>query len=261
VPRLTPAPEQPSAVAGALGDNGWSQLSLEVLGTYAFLAVRGGGPGLLIDARQLLDDYDRKWNPTRPESLIAQVEAAGGAAVPVDDETFHLVQASVEAASLTDGAVGSEGLDLNAVLARVGAPEGAVFDVDDQARATVADRVAEALVDAGALGAVVDVGGALRLAGTVAEGSAWVIDVADPDADPDDPPVVRLGIAEGAAATVEHPTSELASVTVLADEAATAVVWAAAGDVDAVEASGHPALVRPVEGEPQLLNGIDAFLR
>jgi ApbE family len=261
VPRLTPAPEQPSAVAGALGDTGWSQLSLEVLGTTVLLAVRGGGPGLLIDARQLLDDYDRKWNPTRSESLVAQIEAAAGQAVPVDDETFRLVQASVEAAALTDGAVGSEGLDLNAALTRVGAPDGSVFDVDDQARATVADRVAEALVDAGAAGAVVDVGGALRLAGTVAEGSAWIIDVELEDGAGDEPPIARLGIAEGSAATVEQPTSALAAVTVLADLAATAVVWAACGDVDAVEASGHPGLVLPVDGAPRHLNGIDAFLR
>jgi len=98
VARLSPAPDQPSAVAGALGDHGWSQLDVTALGTGVRLAVRGGGPGLLIDARQLLDDLDRKWNPARPESLVAQLEAADGAAVPVDDDTFALVEASVAAA-------------------------------------------------------------------------------------------------------------------------------------------------------------------
>jgi thiamine biosynthesis lipoprotein ApbE len=260
VPRLTPAPNEPSVVAGALGDHGWSQLDFPVLGTTATLAVRGGGPGLLVEARALLDEYDRRWNPDRPESLIAQIEAAEGAAVPVDDETFELVLASVEAARLTGGAIGSEGLDLNAVLTRVGAPEGSVFDIDDQARAAVADLVAAALVEAGADGAVVDVGGALRLAGTVGEDGAWVIDVFDPDGD-GSTVLARLGIAEGASATVEHPTRELASVTVLADTAATAIVWAAAGDVGALESSGHPALVVPVEGDRRLLNDLDAFLR
>ena len=70
--RLSPAPDQPSAVAGALGDHGWSQLDVGALGTAVRLAVRGGGPALLIDARQLLDDLDRKWNPARPDSLVAQ---------------------------------------------------------------------------------------------------------------------------------------------------------------------------------------------
>lgn len=260
MPRLTPAPEQPSAVAGALGDTGWSELDLPVLGTVAHLAVRGGGPGLLIDAQQLLDDYDRRWNPARPESLVAQLEAGSGP-VPVDDETFRLVSASVEAAATTQGALGSEGLELNELLTRVTAPEGAVVDLDDLARATIADRVAEALVDAGASGATVDVGGLLRLAGTVSEGSAWVVEVPDPDGDEDDPALARLGLAGGASATVERPTAELLSVTVLAEEAATAVVYAAAGDAALIEASGHPALVIGADGRQRRIGDLDSFLR
>jgi thiamine biosynthesis lipoprotein ApbE len=255
VPRLTPAPEEgPSAVAGALGDSGWSQLAFAVLGTSTALAVRGGSPGLLIDARQLLDDYDRKWNPARPESLVAQIEAAEGTPVPVDDDTFSLVEASVAAAELTDGAVGSEGLELNAVVTRVGAPEGSVFDVDDLARARVADAVAEELVERGAAGAVVDVGGVLRLAGSTAEGTTWAVEIGDP-------PVARFGIAEGAVATIGHPTRDVASATVLADRAVNAIVWAAAGDVAGIEASGLPALVVTEAGEHLALNGVDSFLR
>jgi hypothetical protein len=249
-------------VAGALGAHGWSQLELEVLGTTAMLAIRGGGPGLLIDARQLLDDYDRRWNPTRAESLIAQIEGAEGSAVPVDDETFRLVETSVEAAEMTGGAVGSEGLDLNRVLTRIGAPEGSVLDVDDLARATVADRVAEALVEAGAGGAVVDVGGALRLAGTVADGSAWVIDLPDLSTDDlDAAPAARVGIATGACATVEQPTTDLLLVTVLGDDAVTAMTWAAAADEEAIDAAGAPALVLTTAGDRRHLNGVDAFLR
>jgi thiamine biosynthesis lipoprotein len=259
VPRLTPAPEEPSAVAGALGDTGWSELDLPVLGTLAHLAVRGGGPGLLIDARQLLEEYDRRWNPARPESLVAQLEAGDGP-VPVDD-TFRLVAASVAAAEATAGALGSEGLELNEVLTRVTAPDGSVVDLDDLARATVADRVAEALVEAGAAGAAVDVAGALRLAGTVAEGSAWVVEVFDEDGGEDDAPRARLGIAEGAAVTVHRPTADLASVTVLADDAATAMVFAAAGDVALVDGSGLPALVVADDGTTTALGGVDAFVR
>ncbi len=95
----------------------------------------------------------------------------------MDDDTFALVEASVAAAEATGGAVGSEGLALNAVLTRVTVPDGAVLDLDDLARARAADTVVEALVEAGAEGAVVDVGGALRLAGTVGDGRAWVVAV------------------------------------------------------------------------------------
>lgn len=250
MPRLTPAPEQPSAVAGALGDGGWSEIDLPVLGTVAHLAVRGGGPGLLIEARELLEEYDRRWNPARPGSLVALIEAGDGP-VPVDDETFRLVQASVAAAEATGGAVGSEGLVLNEVLTRVTAPDGAVLDVDDQARATVADQVAEALVDAGANGAVVDVDGVLRLAGTPAEGSAWVVEL----------PHARLGLAAGACATVLRPVAELAAVTVLADDAATAVVHAAAGDPALIEAAGLPALLVDDDGNATRLGAVETFLR
>lgn len=258
--RLSPAPDQPSAVAGALGDHDWSQLDVNALGTGARLAVRGGGPVLLIDARQLLDDLDRKWNPTRPGSLVAQLEGSNGSAVPLDDDTFALVEASVAAAEATDGTVGSEGLVLNAVLTRVSVPAGAVLDLDDLARARAADTVAEALVEAGAEGAVVDVGGALRLAGTVGDGRAWVVVVPDPD-DPDGPTLAELGLAEGAAVTIDRPTSDLVSVTVLAPDAATAVVLAAAADPDAIATSGRPALVIDDGGTHRHLGGIEAYLR
>ncbi len=258
--RLTPAPNQPSAVAGALGDHGWSRLDVDALGTSVRLAVRGGGPALLIDARQLLDDLDRKWNPEQPDSLVAQLERSGGAAVPLDDDTYALVEASVAAAEATHGAVGSAGLVLNAVLTRVSVSDDAVLDLDDLARARAADTVAEALVDAGAEGAVVDVGGARRLAGTVGQGRAWVVDVGDPDG-PDRPPLAQLGLAEGAAVTVDRPTTALGSVTVLAPDAATAMVLAAAADPAAIEAGGNPALVVSAGGEHRHFGGLDAYLR
>ena len=219
------------------------------------------GPRLLIDARQLLDDLDRKRNPARPNSLVAQLEAGRGAAVPVDDDTFALVEASVAAAEATGGAVGSEGLALNPVLTRVTVPADAVLDLDDLARARAADTVVEALVEAGAEGAVVDVGGALRLAGTVGDGRAWVVVVPDPDGEPDGPNLAELGLAEGAAVTIDRPTSALASVTVLAPNAATAVVLAAAADPDAIAASGRPALVIDDDGGRRTFGGVEAYLR
>lgn len=259
--RLSPAPDQPSAVAGALGDHGWSQLDLVALGTGVRLAVRGGGPALLIDARQLVDDLDRKWNPARPDSLVAQLEAAGGAAVPLDDDTYALVEASLAAAEATGGTVGSEGLTLNAFLTRVAVPEGAVLDLDDLARARAADLVAESLVEAGAEGAVIDVGGALRVAGTVGHGRAWVVVVPDADGEPHGPGLASLGLAEGAAVTVERPTGALLSVTVLAPDAATAMVLAAAADAEAISTSGHPALLVDQDRAHHALGGIESFLR
>lgn len=253
--RLSPAPEQPSVVAGALGDSAWSRLDLDAFGGPVVVAVRGGGPALLVDGRQAVVDADRRWNPRHAESLTAAMEAGG--TVPVDDETFALVESSVAAAEATDGAVGSTGVDLNTLIGRVTVPPGAVLDLEDLARAWCADQVAEGLVEAGAEGAVVDVAGALRLAGSPGPDRAWVVDVPGPDA----APVAALGLAEGACVTVVRPTAALASVTVLAPDARTAIVPAAAADLDLLAASGLPAVVVADDGTVEVLGAAGDFLR
>ncbi len=259
MPRLTPAPDQPSAVAGALGDDDWSELELGALGTWGRVAVRGGGPGLLIDARQRLDDLDRLWDPSRPDSLVAQIESTPGQPVPVDDATFALVEASLAAAEATGGVVGSTGVQLNALLTRVTLEVDGVLDVDDLARAQAVDLVAEGLLEGGAAGAVVELGGARRLAGTPGTDRAWVVEVGDPD-DPD-AVLATLGLAEGAAVTVDRPTAKVLSVTVLAPDAASAAVLAAEGDPERVAASGQPALVVHDDRTTDRLGGIEGFLR
>lgn len=251
MPRLTPAPNQPSAVAGALGDSAWSQVRFDALGTTVAVAVRGGGPGLLIDARQLVDDDDRRWNPHRPDSLVARMESGEGA-VPVDDETYALVVASLRGRGGDRRRRGQPGGRPARHAHRVEVPADAVLDLDDLARAHCADHVAEALIEGGADGAAVDVGGCLRLAGTVAPGTAWVVAVAG---------TAGLGLAEGACVTVLRPTAALASLTVLAPDAATAMVPAAAGDLDLVTAAGLPALAVTDDGEHHHLGGITAYLR
>ena len=253
--RLSPAPDQPSVVAGALGDSAWSRLDLDAFGGPVVVAVRGGGPALLVDGRQAVVDADARWNPRRPGSLTAAMEAGGP--VPVDDETFALVEASVEAAELTGGAVGSTGIEANAVIGRVTVrPEG-VLDLEDLARAWCADQVAESLVEAGAEGAVVDVAGALRLAGSPGPDRAWVVDVPGPGG----APVAAVGLAEGACVTVLRPTAALASVTVLAPDARTAIVPAAAADLDLLAATGLPAVVVADDGTVEVLGPADGFLR
>jgi thiamine biosynthesis lipoprotein ApbE len=259
VPRLTPAPDQPSAVAGALGEDDWSELELEALGTWGRVAVRGGGPGLLIDARQRLDDLDRLWDPSRPDSLVAQIEAAPGTPVPVDDTTFALVEASLAAAEATGGVVGSSGIQLNAMVTRVTLDADGVLDVDDLARAQAVDLVAEGLVESGAVGAVVELGGTRRLAGSPGTDRAWVVDIGDPD---DHQAVLAtLGLAEGAAVTVDRPTAAVLSVTVLAPDAASAAILAAEGDPGRVAGSGFPALVVHDDRTVDHLGGLEDFLR
>jgi thiamine biosynthesis lipoprotein ApbE len=259
VPRLTPAPEQPSAVAGALGEDDWSELEIEGLGVTGRVAVRGGGPGLLIDARQRLDDLDRLWGPTRPDSLVAQIEAAPGQPVAVDDATYTLVEASLAAAAATQGVVGSSGIQLNPLVTRVTLEPDGVLDVDDLARAQAVDLVAGGLVESGAAGAVVELDGTRRLAGSPGTDRAWVVDVRHPDGD--GRVLATIGLGEGAAVTVARPTAAILSVTVLAPEAAAAAVLAAEGDPQRLADSGLPALVVHADGRVEHLGGVDGFLR
>jgi thiamine biosynthesis lipoprotein len=54
------------------------------------------------------------------------------------------------------------------------------------------------LLDAGARGVCVNIGGDVRVAGSPPEGDAWTIDVVHPDYDA---PIAKLGVRDGAVAT------------------------------------------------------------
>ncbi len=236
--RLSPAPDQPSEVAGSLGADDWAELEFDALGTWARLAVRGGGPGLLIDGRQRIGELDRRWNPAHPDSTVAALNAMTGRAIPVDDDTYSLVERVASACEQTGGRVGCPGLVLDPVLTRVTVPEGQVLDLEGLAWGYAADLVADGLVEAGAGGAVVEIGGVLRLDGATHEESTWRAEVVDPDGTV----LTAVGLAEGALAT-------WGAATVLAPEATTAAELALTGDRDLIEAAGLPALLVGDDGE------------
>jgi FAD:protein FMN transferase len=243
VPRLSPAPEQPSEVAGALGADDWAELEFEAFGTWAHLAVRGAGPGLLLDGRERLAELDRRWNPAHPDSTVAALNAAAGHAVPVDDDTYELAERVVNVCRITEGKVGCQGLGLDPLLTRVTVPEGEELDLEGLGWGYAADVVAEGLVEAGAKAAVVDVGGVVRVDGGTHEANGWRTEIRDPSA-PGDDMVTVVGLAEGGLAT-------WGPITVLADDAITAVELALSGQGDPalVEASGVPALLVGQGGE------------
>jgi ApbE family len=235
--RLSPAPEQQSEVAGALGADDWADLEFEALGTWVLLAVRGGGPGLLIDARQRIAELDHRWNPDVPGSMIAALNAAAGRPVPVDDDTYALVER-----------VRHEGVVLDPVLTRITVPEGQPLGLEGLAWGFAADLVAEGLVEAGAGGAVVDIGGVLRLDGATHEDSAWRAEVHDSDGRL----MTTVGLAEGGMAT-------WGQVTVLAPEATHAAELAMGADAAQIEAAGLPALLVGDHGEVTRLGDFARF--
>src|SRR5262245_34968869 len=96
--RFRPAEQEHGEVAGAMGPEDWSEMSFTVLGVDAHVAVKAGGPMMLIDAQHRAGEIEHKWDLDRPDAVLAQVVAAEGRLVPVDEETYALVEAAGDGA-------------------------------------------------------------------------------------------------------------------------------------------------------------------
>jgi thiamine biosynthesis lipoprotein len=158
-------------------------------------------------------------------------------------------------------------------------PDGVVFDPGGIGKGLAADLVAAALLDAGADGACVNLGGDVRAEGS-APGGTWRVAVSHPGAAE---PVALVALAAGAVATsttalrtwgpgvhhlVDPATGRpyagpLATVTAVAREAAWAEVAAKAallGDgVRTLDALGTDGLVRTAAGEVTATPGLAAY--
>ena len=99
------------------------------------------------------------------------------------DRTFMHVP-SVRSSDANDpspsAAPGCDGIELNERLLAVTLPAGVRIDPGGIGKGLAADLVAEALTACGADGALVDVGGDIRVSGAGPHDGAWVIDIADP---------------------------------------------------------------------------------
>ena len=78
-------------------------------------------------------------------------------------------------------------------------PDGVTFDPGGIGKGLAADRVTAELVDAGATGAMVNLGGDLRVRGTAPSGGAWGIEVREPAHRSE--PIARLALHDGGVAT------------------------------------------------------------
>ena len=295
---------------------------LRVMGSDAHLVLVGGDPLLLEDARAHLELLEARWSRFRPSSELSRLNASPGRPVIVSRDTFAVIARAVEAWRLTNGrfdptvlpalratgydrdfavithdgpvttaprghmpAPGCAGIVLDATVGAVTLPEGVVLDLGGIGKGFAADRVATALLAAGADGACVNLGGDLRVVGHAPDGSSWTIEVDDPF----ESGTGTLLLGEGAVATssrlrrawrrggesvhhlIEPATGAsartgLASVTVVAGEAWWAEVLAKAAfvagpEVGAALVSGAGAtglLVRD-DGRIEELLGLDAF--
>jgi thiamine biosynthesis lipoprotein len=235
----------------------------------------------LVDvARNRLAHLERSWSRFRPDSDISRLNTADGRAVEVDPSTVVLVQHLVQAARATEGRFDPTLLpllvdlgygaswddpncvtslsprvharcDLDGVLVDPAArvvqlAVGTTLDPGGLGKGLAADLVVDELLAAGASGALVSVGGDVRVGGRSPIDDGWTIAVADPKVDGRDVAHVRLldgGVATSSTlrrswtsngsthhhlldpATGTSVATGIASVTVVAGTAAWAEAW------------------------------------
>ena len=205
--------------------------------------VHGGGVELLDLARRRIEHFERCWTRFDASSDLCRINAAGGRDVVVDPSTVTLVQAMVRGWAATDGAfdptllaplVGlgyvaswddaTRATPLAAATAArtlptavlvdeqasvVRAPAGIGLDAGGIGKGLAADLVAAELLAAGAVGALVSIGGDVCVQGLAPQVGGWSIGVADPRDDRIEQ--CRLRLAAGGVAT--SGTSQRAWIT------------------------------------------------
>ena len=183
------------------------------MGCAASVEVVGGDSSLLDLARQRVAHFERCWTRFDASSDVCRLNSAAGQPVDVDPATLVLLDAMVQAHAVTAGAfdptllaplvglgdpangattspavplpgglrprgeVEGVALDRAASVARL--PVGTAIDAGGIGKGLAADLVAERLLAEGAAGAVVCIGGDLRVVGQSPHGDGWRVGVAD----------------------------------------------------------------------------------
>lgn len=203
------------------------------MGSRVHVAVVGGDADLLDYAQARLERLEALWSRFVSTSDLSRLNSAAGTPVEVAPETSDLVRLAVQAWSLTGGifdptvldAVEAAGYDRTfeevrarpwpvpatsaAVVGcgevevdgdRVRLPAGSRLDPGGLGKGRAADLVAAELLERGALGACVNVGGDVRVLGEAPPGAGlWAVAVEDP-LDPARA-VTQVGLAGGAVAS------------------------------------------------------------
>jgi thiamine biosynthesis lipoprotein len=205
---------------------------LRAMGTDAHLLALGAPPGALDAACRRLARLEAAWSRFLASSEISRCNAAGGRAVAVSGDTFGLVTRAVtgwlvsagrydptvvhalaahgydrsfelvSAGGEPSGSVeprpspGCDGIVLDPSGATVTLPVGVGLDPGGIGKGYAADLLCDDLLDAGAEGACVNLGGDLRAAGAAPAGG-WTVAVDDSDAGA----VATVRLVDGALAT------------------------------------------------------------
>lgn len=185
-----------------------SELHSPAMGSRADVLVVGGPLGLAQLAGDRIADLEARWSRFRPDSEVSRHNAdlaAGRVPAPPSDDTRLLFERAAEGHLITGGAFDPYRLDAvcaagyTAPLGLHGTPTATPgagpaprtgFDPGGIGKGLAADLVTRELIEAGADGALVSIGGDLRVIGESPDGGPWRIDVEDPLGD------APLGVVE-----------------------------------------------------------------
>ena len=202
------------------------------MGTEVHLVAVGAHPDVLELGRRHIHELEALWSRFREDSEISRLNSAAPRPVRVSPETIELVRRSLEGWRATSGAFdptilgdlvalgyhssferleeesppppfprrrgGAAGVVVDQRNQTVRLPEGAAIDPGGIGKGLAADIVAEKMLEAGARGGCVNVGGDLRVAGRPPTPAGWTVGVDDPFGGP---PLTTLSLQEGAIAT------------------------------------------------------------
>lgn len=178
--------------------------------------------------RARLDELESQWSRFRPDSQVSIINAFAGRPVLVPEDVVRLVSHAIHAWRLTDGLydptmlselqshgydrshellAAAEGLsisglntgtresavdqiDVDVVLGAVTMPEGVAFDPGGIGKGLAADILIDMVGEVE--GAMVDLGGDLRVMGNWVDGGPWPVSVANPFDHPNDMASIRI---------------------------------------------------------------------
>ncbi len=180
-----------------------------------------------------LAELERRWSRFEPTSEVSRANEQAGAPVEVSDDTFLLCTLAEQAHRLTGGAfnpllgnhLSALGYDRSFELIGSGhlheepqpdpssgvaitcdeatrtvtIPHGHRFDPGGLGKGLAADLVVEELITHGAAGALVDLGGDVRVAGESPREGGWSIGIEDPHTPGRE--LLRVGLSDGAVAS------------------------------------------------------------
>ncbi len=204
-----------------------------VMGGDFHIDIVGEGNELMNSTIELLADLERKWSRFLPDSEISRLNWAEGQALKVSDETLLLVEKLIEGWNATGGLFDPTtlprtiangyaqshsdasritslpvtatwpgdvaGIVLNREKHLIKLPLGTTLDGGGLGKGLAADLAVEHIMKNGALGAMVNANGDVRVSGDSPDGNAWRIGIEHPmDAKQE---IAQVQIVDGAIVT------------------------------------------------------------